>query len=245
MIKVERALISVSDKTGLVEFGKALAERGVEILSTGGTLKALNDAGIAAKPVESYTEFPEMMDGRLKTLHPKIHGGLLALEDRPEHVNSMKEHGIQGIDLLVVNLYPFAATIVKKDTDLATAIENIDIGGPTMLRAAAKNYRFTASVCNVGDYEKIIKAMDDQGGIDEKFSLELSRAVFNHTASYDALIAGYLNEHSGDEYPDTLTMSFAKVQNLRYGENPHQQAGFYRPVLDLARESSNGGASFE
>ena len=245
MIPVKRALISVSDKSGVVDLARFLAEKNVEILSTGGTLKALQDAGVAARPIEAYTGFPEMMDGRLKTLHPKIHGGLLALRDKPAHAKAMEEHEIGGIDLLVVNLYPFAATIAKEGVSRDEAIENIDIGGPTMLRAAAKNYRFTASVCEPARYNDIIKEIETNGGISEDTSFELAREVFNHTASYDALISNYLNKESNIKIPDSLTMTYRRVQPLRYGENPHQNAAFYRPVLDLVKEEQSGLSSFE
>ncbi len=239
MIKVKRALISVSDKTGISELGRFLESQGTVIMSTGGTLKALKDAGIKAAAIEEYTGFPEMMDGRLKTLHPKIHGGLLALEDNAAHVASMKEHGIEGIDLLVVNLYPFAATVAK-GADFAEVIENIDIGGPTMLRAAAKNYRFTASVTDPADYETVMKEIRENGGISVETSLGFAKKVFNFTASYDAVIAEYLNEKSGDQFPEILTVTSKKMQSLRYGENPHQSAAFYRPVLDLYKEQHSG-----
>ena len=240
MIEIKRALISVSDKSGVVEFAKFLAERGAEILSTGGTLAKLKEAGIAAVAVEDYTGFPEMMDGRVKTLHPKIHGGLLALRDNPEHSSAMDAHGIRGIDLVVVNLYPFAQVVTKPGVQFGDAIENIDIGGPSMLRAAAKNYRFCAAVCNPARYADIQTAITDKGGITDELALALSREVFEHTASYDAMISGYLAEQAGEKFPDTLTLSFKKAQPLRYGENPHQAAAFYRPVLDVAagRESA-------
>ena len=239
MIQVKRVLISVSDKTGIVDFARFLSGTGAEIISTGGTLKTLKDAGIPAVAIDDYTGFPEMMDGRLKTLHPKIHGGLLALRDRPEHTGAMQTHGIKGIDMVIVNLYPFAATIAKVGVKFEDAIENIDIGGPTMLRAAAKNYRFCASVCNPGDYAEIENAIR-AGGISEELSLRLSRAVFNHTAAYDALIASFLNEKAGDSFPENLTLTYKKVQGLRYGENPHQNAAYYRAALDLEKEKTTG-----
>ena len=243
MIHVKKALISVSDKNGIVEFAKFLASKNVQILSTGGTLKTLSEAGVPASPIDDYTGFPEMMEGRLKTLHPKIHGGLLARLDKDDHVKSMKEHGIESIDLVIVNLYPFAETVAK-NSDFDTAVENIDIGGPTMLRSSAKNYRFTAAVCDPSDYGAIREAIENEGGISEKFSLYLSRKAFNHTASYDALIAGYLNEKAGEMFPPSLTLTYSLAQELRYGENPHQKAAFYRPVLDLEieKQSSLKGA---
>ncbi len=239
MIEIKRALLSVSDKSGLEEFAKFLADRGVEIISTGGTLKKLKEAGINAIAIDEKTGFPEMMDGRLKTLHPKIHGGLLALLDNDSHVADMNKHGIESIDLVVVNLYPFASTIAG-GSSFADAIENIDIGGPTMLRAAAKNYRFTVSVCNPSDYDAIKSEIEKNGGVSEESSLNYARAVFNHTASYDTVISSYLNEKAGDKFPETLNLSYQKVQPLRYGENPHQQAAFYRPVIDLAVEKVTG-----
>ena len=181
MIQIKRALLSVSDKSGLTDFGKFLHEQGVEILSTGGTLGALQGAGIPAIAIEDYTGFPEIMDGRVKTLHPRIHGGLLALEDRPAHKEAMQQHDIPGIDLVCVNLYPFAATIAKPDVTFEDAIENIDIGGPTMLRAAAKNYGFTAVVCDPADYTLVREAMS-AGGVSRELSLSLARKVCNHTA---------------------------------------------------------------
>ena len=239
MIEIKRALLSVSDKSGLVEFGKFLADRGVEIISTGGTLAKLKEAGIPAVAIDDYTGFPEMMDGRLKTLHPKIHGGLLALLDRPGHVDSMKQHDIGSIDLLVVNLYPFAATVAK-GAAFDEVIENIDIGGPTMLRASSKNYRYTAAVCDPADYPAIMEEIGAKGGISPDRSLELARKVFNHTASYDAMISSYLNEKAGDKFPENLTLTYRKVQPLRYGENPHQEAAFYRSALDLEKEKAGG-----
>ncbi len=239
MIQVRRALLSVSDKGGLVDFARFLAGRGVELVSTGGTLKALREAGIPVMPVEELTGFPEMMDGRLKTLHPKIHGGLLALRDNAEHQKSMKEHGIGGIDLVIVNLYPFASTVAR-GAAFDEVVENIDIGGPTMLRAAAKNHRFCASVCNPADYPAIQKDIETNGGISPEMSLRLMRATFNHTASYDANIASYLNRKAGDRFPEDLTLTFHKVQPLRYGENPHQQAAFYRDPVVLAEEAAGG-----
>ncbi|MEQ9366821.1 MAG: bifunctional phosphoribosylaminoimidazolecarboxamide formyltransferase/IMP cyclohydrolase [Leptospirales bacterium] len=241
MIQVKRALISVSDKTGLADFARFLAvDQKVEVISTGGTLKALKDAGIPAVAIEDYTGFPEMMDGRVKTLHPKIHGGLLALRDNPEHAKAMTDNDIPGIDLVVVNLYPFAATVAKPDVSFEDAIENIDIGGPTMLRAAAKNYGFTAVVSDPADYEMIQKTIAGGGGISPEISLQLARKVFNHTAAYDAMISGYLNDQAEDRFPERLTLTYEKNQSLRYGENPHQAACYYRPAIDVAREKHGG-----
>lgn len=239
MIEIKRALISVSDKTGLEELAKFLNEQGVEIISTGGTLKKIQEFGVNAKPIDDVTGFPEMMDGRLKTLHPKIHGGLLALLDQPSHVASMKEHGIESIDLVVVNLYPFAETVAK-NAPFEEVIENIDIGGPTMLRAASKNYRFTVTLSDPSDYGEFMGEWKEKKGITEETSLRYAKKVFNHTASYDAMIAGYLNEHHNEKFPDILTVTYRKQQPLRYGENPHQEAAFYRPAIDIAKENASG-----
>lgn len=237
MIQVKRALLSVSDKSGLADFARFLSEQGAEIISTGGTLKALKDAGIPVVAIEDYTGFPEMMDGRVKTLHPKIHGGLLALRDKPDHAQAMQDNDIPGIDLVCVNLYPFAATIAKPGVSFEDAIENIDIGGPTMLRAAAKNYGYTAVVSDPADYPKVTEMIQSEGGISRVASLELARKVFNHTAAYDAMISGYLNDQAEDRFPERLTLTYEKAQSLRYGENPHQSACYYRPALDVARET--------
>ena len=244
MIKVSQALISVSDKTGVVDFAKFLTSKGVKILSTGGTLKTLQDAGIESSPIESYTKFPEMMEGRLKTLHPKVHGGLLARLDKKDHVQSMKDHEIESIDLVIVNLYPFAETVAK-NAAFEDAIENIDIGGPTMLRSSAKNYKFTTALCDPDDYKKVMDSIDKEGGISEEMSLEFSRKVFNHTASYDAVISGYLNTLAGDVFPENLTLTYKKMQSLRYGENPHQNAAFYRPALEIARDKAGAVSGAE
>ena len=238
MIRIQRALISVSDKAGIVDFARFLSGRGVEIISTGGTLRVLKEAGLPVKAVEEDTGFPEMLDGRVKTLHPKIHAGLLALLDRPDHKAALEKHAFPSIDLLVVNLYPFSATIAQDSCTLDEAIENIDIGGPTMLRSAAKNHRFTVSVCDPVSYSELQREIAETGGVAEQTSFRLAREVFNHTASYDAVIAGYLNEKAGVKFPDTLTVTYRKEQPLRYGENPHQEAAFYRPLQELAREEA-------
>lgn len=227
---IKRALISVSDKTGVVEFAKGLHEMGVEIVSTGGTMRAIAAAGIPVISVSEVTGFPEMMDGRVKTLHPKVHGGILAIRDNPEHVKAMKEHGIKGIDLVAVNLYPFRETIAKPDVTLAEAIENIDIGGPSMVRAAAKNYKYVTIVVDPSQYGEILERMKNDT-LDEKFRLSLSRKAFLHTGLYDCAIADYLTKQvDGDEsvLPDVYSKAFTKIQDLRYGENPHQKAAFYR-----------------
>ena len=193
-MKIKRALLSVSDKRGIVEFGKELAAMGVDIISTGGMMKALHDAGVPVTAVQDVTGFPEMMDGRVKTLHPKIHGAILAMRDHESHVQAMKDHGITPIDLVVVNLYPFKETIAKPDVTLADAIENIDIGGPCMIRAAAKNNRFVAVVTNPGKYGEIIDILKECGGFSDAYRLELARDAFRHTAEYDTAIAMYLSE---------------------------------------------------
>ncbi|HRD64817.1 MAG TPA: bifunctional phosphoribosylaminoimidazolecarboxamide formyltransferase/IMP cyclohydrolase [Candidatus Competibacter sp.] len=227
---IRRALISVSDKTGIVEFSRALIERGVEILSTGGTAKLLASNGIPAIEVADYTGFPEMMDGRLKTLHPKIHGGLLGR--RGEDDGAMVEHGIPPIDLLVVNLYPFEATVAKPNCALADAIENIDIGGPAMLRAAAKNHAAVTVVVDANDYQRVLTEMRDNNGVvSQATRFDLAVKVFEHTGRYDGAIANYLGsiraEGERDPFPRTYSTQFIKAQDMRYGENPHQGAAFY------------------
>jgi phosphoribosylaminoimidazolecarboxamide formyltransferase / IMP cyclohydrolase len=233
MNQIRRALISVTDKTGIVEFAKKLSSFGVEILSTGGTAAQLRKSSIKVKDVSEYTGFPEMMDGRLKTLHPKIHGGLLALRDNPEHIKAMKEHGIEPIDMVVINLYRFEDTVAKEGCTLEAAIENIDIGGPTMLRAAAKNYRFVSVITDPADYSLILKEMEKTGGkISEATNFNLAVKIFQTTARYDGAISNYLGTLTPDgdkkDFPDTFTAQFSIAQSLRYGENPHQKAAFYR-----------------
>lgn len=193
-MKIKRALLSVSDKRGIVEFGKELAAMGVDIISTGGTMKALRDAGVPVTAVQDVTGFPEMMDGRVKTLHPKIHGAILAMRDHESHVQAMKDHGITPIDLVVVNLYPFRETIARPDVTLADAIENIDIGGPCMVRAAAKNNKFVAIVTNPDMYGEIAELLKKDGELSDAYRLNLARLAFTHTAEYDAAIAAYLTE---------------------------------------------------
>jgi len=228
MPAIERALISVSDKTGIIDLARGLAARGVEIISTGGTARALGDAGIAVTPVEQVTGFPEMMDGRVKTLHPKIHGGLLALRDNPTHLAAMQEHGITGIDLLVVNLYPFEATTARPGCAFEEAIENIDIGGPAMLRSAAKNHRDVAVVVDPADYPVVLDELTREGDVQDETRRTLARKVFAHTSRYDGLIADYLaaaTDH--DHFPEQLTLRFQRLDTLRYGENPHQSGAVY------------------
>jgi phosphoribosylaminoimidazolecarboxamide formyltransferase/IMP cyclohydrolase len=228
-VKIKTALISVSDKTGIVDFAQDLADMGVKIISTGGTAKSLAEAGIDVTPIEKVTGFPEMMDGRVKTLHPKIHGGLLALRDKADHKAAMKQHGIDPIDLVCVNLYPFEQTVTKPGCKLEDAIENIDIGGPSMLRSAAKNYKFVAVVTSPDQYAKVIEQMKkNNGAVTEELRSELARVAFAHTASYDAAIARYLNKKTGVEFPERLSIPLKREMSLRYGENPHQSAAFYK-----------------
>jgi phosphoribosylaminoimidazolecarboxamide formyltransferase/IMP cyclohydrolase len=229
--KIQRALVSVSDKTGVVELARFLHEMGVEVLSTGGTQKALDQSGIPVRSVADYTGFPEMMDGRVKTLHPKIHAGLLALRDNLEHMQEVDRHGIELIDMIVVNLYPFQETIGKSGVKLEDAIEQIDIGGPTMLRAAAKNYRDVIVVVNPTRYPQIIQELKaGNGRVSDELKFELACEVFEHTATYDRAIADYLaatRTGAEEKYPKTLTIALRKEADLRYGENPHQTASFY------------------
>ena len=224
---VSRALISVSDKSGLVELGKALSALSIEILSTGGSAKMLMDAGLKVTEVADHTGFPEMMDGRVKTLHPTIHGGILALRDNPDHVKAMKDHQIGGIDLVVVNLYPFEETVTK-GADFHTCIENIDIGGPAMIRSAAKNYGFVNVIVDASDYQMVIDELTETGG---KTSIEtrkkLAAKAYARTGAYDAAISNWYAAQLGDVYPDRLVLAGARQQTLRYGENPHQSAAFY------------------
>ncbi len=227
---IRRALLSVSDKTGVVDFARALHDLGVELLSTGGTAKLLMEHGIPVIEVADYTGFPEMMDGRLKTLHPRIHGGLLGRRGQDDA--AMMKHGIPPIDLLVVNLYPFEATVAKPDCTLARAIENIDIGGPTMLRAAAKNHAAVTVVVDAGDYTRVLEEMRTQNGaVSDATRFDLAVKVFEHTARYDGAIANYLGsiqaEGGRDPFPRTYSVQFQKTQDMRYGENPHQGAAFY------------------
>jgi phosphoribosylaminoimidazolecarboxamide formyltransferase/IMP cyclohydrolase len=228
--KVTRALISVSDKTGIVEFAQALSAQGVEILSTGGTHRLLNENGVAAREVSDYTGFPEMMDGRVKTLHPKVHGGILGRRGTDDAV--MEEHGILGIDMVVVNLYPFAATVADPNCDLPTAIENIDIGGPTMVRSAAKNHKDVAIVVNASDYSAVLGEMqsqDAQLGYETRYNLMVK--AFEHTAGYDGMIANHFGARNTNnearDFPNTFNAQYIKKQEMRYGENPHQKAAFY------------------
>ena len=237
MVEVKRALISVSDKTGILDFAKGLSQLGVEILSTGGTAKLLRENNIPVKDVSDYTGFPEMLDGRVKTLHPKIHAGLLALRSNPGHMQTLKEHGIGLIDMVVVNLYPFEKTTQKPGVSIEEVIENIDIGGPSMLRSAAKNHAAVAVICDSRWYPQVLDELKAKGGsLGEKTLRKLGVEVYKATSYYDGVIYNYLKNHLSDEsdtgdqagFPDELNVHLAKMQNLRYGENPHQKAAFYR-----------------
>ena len=229
-VPVRRALISVSDKTGIVDFARGLAGHGVELLSTGGTYRLLREEGLEVTEISSYTGFPEMMDGRVKTLHPKVHGGILARRGMDDEV--MAEHEIQPIDMVVVNLYPFEQTVAKPDCTLEDAIENIDIGGPTMVRAAAKNHEFVTIVVNAGDYACILEELESSdGSTSRKTRFDLAIRAYEHTAAYDAAIAnhfGQLVDGGSEGFPRTFSQQFLRVQEMRYGENPHQAAAFYR-----------------
>lgn len=226
-----RALISVSDKTGIVEFAKELESVGVEIISTGGTAKTLQQAGIDVIGISDITGFPECLDGRVKTLHPKIHAGLLAIRRNQVHMDQLEELNVTPIDIVVVNLYPFKETILKNGVTLEDAIENIDIGGPTMLRSAAKNNQDVAVVVDPRDYEIVISELKESGNISKDTKFYLASKVFQHTANYDTMIANYLREQRKDyELPEVLTLTFEKIQQMRYGENPHQKAAFYKEV---------------
>jgi phosphoribosylaminoimidazolecarboxamide formyltransferase/IMP cyclohydrolase len=232
MAKISRALISVSDKAGVVEFARALLTHGVEILSTGGTAQLLKLNGIVVKEVSEFTGFPEMMEGRVKTLHPKVHGGILARRDKPGHRESMKQHGIEPIDMVVVNLYPFAQTVAKPGCTMEDAIENIDIGGPAMVRAAAKNNAFVAVVTDPADYPGILEKMKSgKGALDDAERYRLAAKAFSHTAEYDGMISNWLTARTSDgaarEFPDRFNLQVGLAQTLRYGENPHQSAAFY------------------
>ncbi|MFB5661208.1 bifunctional phosphoribosylaminoimidazolecarboxamide formyltransferase/IMP cyclohydrolase [Alteribacillus sp. HJP-4] len=235
---MKRALISVSNKEGIVPFAKKLEAGGVEIVSTGGTSRILKEGGVKVTGISDVTGFPEILDGRVKTLHPFIHSGLLAVRDSGDHLKQLEEHSITPIDLVVVNLYPFKETIENPDTGFEDAIENIDIGGPSMLRAAAKNHKFVTVVTDPEDYEKVLNEWLEHNEVLAETKRQLAAKVFRHTAAYDAMIASYLTEQTGERYPETYTITYEKKQDLRYGENPHQQAAFYRepigPVSSIA-----------
>ena len=226
----KRALLSVSDKTGVVEFARSLAELGFEIVSTGGTHKILEQNGIAVTGISDVTGFPECLDGRVKTLHPMVHAGILAMRGNADHMAQVEELGVTLIDVVAINLYPFKQTILKPDVTLEDAIENIDIGGPTMIRAAAKNWQDVAVVVDPADYDRVIAELKE-GEVARETKFELAMKVFEHTAAYDALISNYLRKQAGKDFlADKFTMTFEKVQEMRYGENPHQKAAFYREV---------------
>ena len=239
---IKRALISVSNKEGIVEFAKELKDLNIEIFSTGGTAKLLRGAGIEVKDVSEITGFPECLDGRVKTLHPAVHGGILAIRNNEEHIKTLKNLNIQTIDLVAINLYPFKETISKEDVKLEEAIENIDIGGPAMLRAAAKNHNDVTVIIDPKDYDTIIEEIKNTGntGMETRYNLALK--VFEHTAHYDGLIADYLRTKAKktDIFPQSLTLTYEKIQNLRYGENPHQKAAFYKEIGKNKGSLTNG-----
>ncbi len=246
-----KALISVSDKTGIVEFAKRLEKQGVEIISTGGTYKKLKDEGVKVMEISELTGFPECLDGRVKTLHPIVHAGILARRDKPEHVKQLEDLNIDTIDFVVVNLYPFKQTILKEGVTREEAVENIDIGGPTMLRSAAKNYQDVTVITNPEDYEVVLKELEETGKVSKDTKFRLMQAVFEHTANYDAMIANYLKEQRQDEsLPEKLTLTYEKVQDMRYGENPHQKAALYKEIgkckgsLTIAKQLNGKELSF-
>ncbi len=227
----KRALLSVSDKTGVIEFARGLHALGYEILSTGGTASALSQAGVPVVSVSDVTGFPECLDGRVKTLHPMIHAGILAMRSNPEHMEQLEKLNVTPIDIVAINLYPFKATVLKPDVSLEEAIENIDIGGPTMIRAAAKNWQDVAVVVDPGDYATVIEELKENGAVKRDTKFTLAGKVFEHTAQYDAMINTYLRRIRGESpLADNLTLTFEKVQGMRYGENPHQNAAFYREI---------------
>ncbi|MHB0913335.1 MAG: bifunctional phosphoribosylaminoimidazolecarboxamide formyltransferase/IMP cyclohydrolase [Armatimonadota bacterium] len=251
MPKIKRALVSVSDKTGVVEFAKALSELGVEIISTGGTAKALAEAGVPVIGISEVTGFPEMMEGRVKTLHPKVHGGLLADRSKPEHLAQAAEQGIGMIDLVAVNLYPFAKTVAKPDVTLAEAIENIDIGGPSMVRSASKNFASVTIVVDPADYGTVLDEIKASGETTYETRARLALTAFTHTAAYDTMISKYLEgQFAPSDFPGMVDMRFEKVQDLRYGENPHQKGAFYKipgyagPGIASAKQLSGKELSF-
>jgi phosphoribosylaminoimidazolecarboxamide formyltransferase/IMP cyclohydrolase len=248
-VKVRRALLGVSDKRGLAEFAQALANHGVELLSTGGTKAALEGAGIRVKAVEEFTGFPEMLDGRVKTLHPKIHGAILARRDEPSHQRQLLDHGIEPIDLVVVNFYPFEKTVAAAEVSLAEAIENIDIGGPTLVRAAAKNYGDVAIVVDPADYASIVAELDGNGGtISAATRWRLMRKAFARVTAYDAAISNWLGTHGSEAESsplgETYSLSLPREQGLRYGENPHQQGALYGHFLEVAEQLHGKELSF-
>lgn len=230
---MKRALISVYDKTGIVEFAKKLVSLDWEIVSTGGTSEALKSSGIDVIDISDITDFPECFDGRVKTLHPKIHGGILSLRDSESHVDTMGVLDIKQIDIVVNNLYPFKETILKEDMSHEEAIENIDIGGPSMLRAAAKNYKFVSVLVDPRDYSRVLEEIQKSGETSLETRLYLASKAFNHTSHYEAIISNYFNKYANIEFPETISLTYEKKQDLRYGENPHQKAAFYSEIGDL------------
>ena len=238
---IRQALISVSDKTGVLEFARALVSMNVNLLSTGGTARMLAEHGLDVTEVADYTGFPEMLDGRVKTLHPKVHGGILARRDFPAHMQALATHDIPTIDMVVVNLYPFQQTVAKDQCAVEDAIENIDIGGPAMLRSSAKNHKDVVVICDPSDYDKVLIEMrTGQGDVSYETRFVLAKKVFAHTAQYDGAITNYLSALGPDRqhatraaYPETLNLQFTKVQDMRYGENPHQSAAFYRDIATV------------
>ncbi|EGA88751.1 bifunctional phospho ribosylaminoimidazole carboxamide formyltransferase/IMP cyclohydrolase [Planococcus donghaensis MPA1U2] len=227
----KRALLSVSDKSGILDFAQELEKMGYELLSTGGTKKFLEENGVAITAVDEVTKFPEILGGRVKTLHPLVHGGLLAKHDDAEHQSQMAENGISPIDIVCVNLYPFRETIAKPDVTVEDAIENIDIGGPTMLRSAAKNHAYVTVIVDAADYAEVLTELQNEQSTTPETRRRLAAKVFRHTAAYDSYISNYLTDLTGEEYPDQLTLTYELSQTLRYGENPHQKAAFYRSPL--------------
>lgn len=232
-----RVLISVSDKRGVADFARQLADRGAEIISTGGTHKLLEEESIPVTGISEVTGFPECLDGRVKTLHPSVHGGILAMRDKEEHMEQLKKLNIQAIDIVAINLYPFRETIRKPDVTLEDAIENIDIGGPAMLRSSAKNHRDVVVICDPSDYGPVLEELAEKGEVSYATKYRLALKVFDHTAAYDAMIAEYLRKEgvrvlgeTEEGLPETLTLTFEKAQELRYGENPHQKAAYYKEV---------------
>lgn len=238
-----RALISVSDKTGIIDFAKELKKLGIEIISTGGTHKTLEENGVKVTGISDVTGFPECLDGRVKTLHPAVHGGILARRDKEEHMKQIKDLGIEMIDIVAINLYPFKETIMKPDVTLEDAIENIDIGGPAMLRSAAKNHKDVVVICDPADYETVIHELKQTKKVSYETKYKLALKVFEHTAAYDAMISDYLRKrctsdraetHQKVELPENLTFTYEKIQDLRYGENPHQKAYYYKEIMPAA-----------
>jgi len=227
LTKPKRALISLSDKKGITEFAKKLSDQGVEIVSTGGTAKLLKENGINIVEISEFTGFPEILDGRVKTLNPKVHAGILNIRDNEHHQKTMSELGLQDIDMVIVNLYPFEKTISDKNVELEVAIENIDIGGPTMIRSAAKNFKFVTVIVDNKDFERIEKELLEKGGITYNTRIDLARKAFTHTAVYDSIISSYFNKILNIKFPDEIAIAARKKQGMRYGENPHQEAAFY------------------